>query len=210
MICLAANTATTVMSVALMDGEKVLSFFSSTETRNQGNLLLQHVEKALADSGLGYANLDLLAVCTGPGSFTGIRIGLATMRALAFAAGKPVVGVSSFDLFALKQPQNIVAVESWRDELYFQVQDHGAVNLTPEDFVQTLDVHAPYVISGDAAEKLEPLLANATVHSDIQDARHLALMARFVSTMDSRPVPYYLRPPDVSVSHKIPRKLESE
>lgn len=210
MICLAANTATTVMSVALLDGEKVLSFFSSTETRNQGNLLLQHIEKALADSGLGYADLDLLAVCTGPGSFTGIRIGLATMRALAFAAGKPVVGVSSFDLFTLKQPQNIVAVESWRDELYFQVQGHDAVNLTPEDFAQTLDLNAPYIISGDAAEKLKPLLPSAVVHSDIQDARHLAILARDVGLEGRKPTPYYLRPPDVSVSHKIPRKLESE
>ena len=208
MICLAANTATTVMSVALCDGEKVLSFFASTETRNQGNLLLQHVEKALADSGLGYADLDLLAVCTGPGSFTGIRIGLATMRALAFAAGKPVVGVSSFDLFALQNPQNIVAVESWRDELYFQVQGHDAVNLTPEDFAQTIDVNAAYIISGDAAEKLKPLLPNATLHSDIQDARHVAQLA--AGADNTKPVPYYLRPPDVSVSHKISRKLESE
>src|SRR3989338_6128567 len=100
MKCLAVNTATTVLSVALLDGGKVLHVFQTPETRDQGNLVLGHVREALDARGLSFPDLDLLAVVTGPGSFTGIRIGLSAMRGLALAASLPLIGATSFDIFA--------------------------------------------------------------------------------------------------------------
>ena len=93
MICLAVNTANTLLSVALSRDGAVLWHFESTETRDQGNLLLQQAKQGLAGAGLGFSDLRLLAVTTGPGSFTGIRIGLAAMRGLSLAAKVPVLGV---------------------------------------------------------------------------------------------------------------------
>ncbi|MDF3023372.1 MAG: yeaZ [Alphaproteobacteria bacterium] len=212
MKCLAVNTANTLLTLALVVDGKVVHAYETTETRDQGNLLLQHAQKALDEAALTYQQLDLLAVVTGPGSFTGIRIGLATMRALAMAAEVPVMGVSAFELFAVQREGhiNIICVESWREELYFQENDAEGniiippVNLSPEDFVQKLGlVKGPYLLSGDAGEKLQPLLPDCAMHDTkitAVDAARIAI-AKFKKTGQGEyPVPFYLREADVTVT----------
>lgn len=207
---LAVNTANALLSLSLMDGEKELHAYETEETRDQGNLLLTHIMEAMEQAGLDYENLDLLAVVTGPGSFTGIRIGLAAMRAMALAAGVPVIGVSSFELFAVPQKTNIICLESWRDELYFQVNGADGetlippVNVTPEDFAPKLAaLQGPYVLSGDAAEKLAPLVKDAAVYGVKVAAANAARIAvRKFKAQDGkaeRPVPFYLRDADITM-----------
>ena len=202
---LAVNTANTLLSLALVDSGKVLHLYESLETRDQGNLLLKHVQQALETAKIGYGDLDLLAVVTGPGSFTGIRIGLATMRAMAMAAGVPIIGISSFDLFAAPKTghANIICVESWREELYFQLDSETPVNVSPEDFVKTLPAGKSFVISGDAAEKLKPLLPDAVMQEGKINAAAVARIAaeKFTAAGKAdRPVPFYLREADVTVA----------
>jgi tRNA threonylcarbamoyladenosine biosynthesis protein TsaB len=210
---LAVNTANTLLSVALADGEKLVHLYESEETRDQGNLLLKHVQTALETAQLAHRELDLLAVVTGPGSFTGIRIGLATMRAMAMAAGVPVIGISSFDLFAAPKDghANIICVESWRDELYFQVNGAAGdialppVNVTPEDFMPKLSgVAGPYILSGDAAGKMKGLLPDAVLNDAKTNAAHVARVAarKFSASgkTTERPVPFYLREADVTMA----------
>ena len=75
----------------------------------------------LDDASIDLGAIDLYAVATGPGSFTGLRIGIATMQGLAFAAGKPLVGVSGFDalaVFAEDEPLVAVWVDAWRGEVF--------------------------------------------------------------------------------------------
>jgi len=213
MIVLAVNTATSVLSVALAKDGETLFFYSTSETRDQGNLLLRHIRQGLDDNKLDYADLDLLAVVTGPGSFTGIRIGLAAMRGIALAAGKPIVGFSSFELFAHAAPRgktNIVAVESWREELYFRCGDADPVNVPPQDFAAMLDANADYSLTGDAAHKLAPFMPRAVVAEDIADARHLAALAQRAQITGDKPVPYYLRPADITLSGTVHRKVGQE
>lgn len=207
---LAVNTANALLSLSLMDGDKELHAYETAETRDQGNLLLTHIMEAMEQAGLDYEKLDLLAVVTGPGSFTGIRIGLAAMRAMALAAGVPVIGVSSFELFAVPQKTNIICLESWRDELYFQVNGQGGetlippVSLTPEDFVPKLSaVPKPYVLSGDAAEKLARLIKDAALYGvkvTAADAARIAVQ-KFAAQggKAERPVPFYLRDADITM-----------
>ncbi|MDE1152770.1 MAG: tRNA (adenosine(37)-N6)-threonylcarbamoyltransferase complex dimerization subunit type 1 TsaB [Micavibrio sp.] len=214
MICLAVNTANMILSVALVSDGKVLHSYETTETRDQGNLLLRHVQQALDANGMTYANIDLLAVVTGPGSFTGIRIGLAAMRALALATGKPVTGLSSFEIFAMPAANttNIIAVESWREELYFSVQDSAGkevipdVNETPQDFARRIAAIAgPYVVTGDAAEKLREFLPDATFETAAIAPAHVADLAARKQKSGAAltpPVPYYLREADVSFPKK--------
>lgn len=214
MKCLAVNTANTVLSVAVVDGDAVRYRFATPETRDQGNLILHHARAGLEAAGIDYAALDLLAVVTGPGSFTGIRIGLAALRGIALAAGKPLFGISSFDLFAPAEmtDNDIVAVESWREELYLQRGGHAPVNLKPEDFVGTLG-GAPEKMRlfGDAAAKLAPFLPQAAVaETPLPDAVRAAEIAisRMTrgETAPPRPEPFYLRQADVTISDKY-RKL---
>lgn len=166
MKCLAVNTANTILSLALTDGDRVLQTFESAETRDQGNLLLRHIRDALDKEKLKFEDLNLFAVVTGPGSFTGIRIGLATMRALSMAAKVPVIGVSSFEMFASPKSGhvNIIAVESWREELYFQALDGGGneviapINVSPAVSATKLreNVTSP---GGTTAAALEVLMS---------------------------------------------------
>jgi tRNA threonylcarbamoyladenosine biosynthesis protein TsaB len=211
MKCLAVNTATTMLSVALVDGDETLYRFQTAEMRDQGNLLITHAKAGLAKAGMTFDDLDLLAAITGPGSFTGIRIGLAGMRGMALAAGKPLIGLSTFDLFAapVAGACNVMAVESWRAELYFQINHGQPVNETPEVFAQRLKAEKmPVVISGDAAQKLLPFVEGATVFETLADAADAARIAmrRYASEGDAaaatRPAPFYLRPADVTLSNK--------
>jgi tRNA threonylcarbamoyladenosine biosynthesis protein TsaB len=193
MICLAVNTATTVLSVALTHDEEVLHYFETPEIRNQGNLVMSHMQAALAKHELKYGDLGIIAAVTGPGSFTGIRLGLAAARGAALAAGVPVTGVSSFDMFG--EGADLVAVESWRDELYFRFRDQAPVNVTPEEMAKQLP--AGLTVAGDAAEKILPLLKNARR----LDAAGNAVAAARIAVRQKewlKPVPFYVREADIS------------
>jgi tRNA threonylcarbamoyladenosine biosynthesis protein TsaB len=211
MKCLAANTANALLSIALTDNGKVLHSYESAETRDQGNLLLRHMRDALEKAKIRFQDLDLLAVVTGPGSFTGIRIGLATMRALSLAAKVPVIGVSSFEMFAVPKPghTNLIAIESWREELYFQANDDKGNLLRPPSNVSAGDfavavsgLPGPFVISGDAAGKLAALLPEAIVYSgqpSAADVARLAVKCFRETGRAARPLPFYLREADVTM-----------
>ncbi len=101
---LAVDTATHTGSVALTDNEVVLAEYSLFSKETHSRRLLQAVEYLLAQTGLALNDIDGLAVTIGPGSFTGIRIGLATFKGLALATGKPVVGISTLDALAANFP----------------------------------------------------------------------------------------------------------
>jgi tRNA threonylcarbamoyladenosine biosynthesis protein TsaB len=208
MICLAVNSATAVLSVALVRDGYVIHAYETAETRDQGNLLLKHIQDALKQNALTFHDLDLLAVVTGPGSFTGIRIGLAAMRGIALALKKPIIGISSFDMFAVQDGicANLVAVESWREELYFRLTGPSGdilippVNETPEAFAARLVPFSPLqiLISGDAAHKILPLIPGATLQESQSGAESAARRAIEKGDGD-KPVPFYLRPADVTV-----------
>lgn len=220
MKCLGVNTSNTVLSVALTDGAHTLFSFETDETRNQGNMLLSHIKQALAETQITFADLDLLAVATGPGSFTGIRIGLAAMRAIAMASGKPLCGISSFELFEVRREGlvNVIAIESWREELYFQASDDqgktliAPVNESPPDFVRRLKaVSQPLILSGDGAAKMQPFLPKAEVvltDRAAAVAARLALEKQGQGVVFERPVPFYLRPADVTLTPGT-RKVEN-
>lgn len=223
MKCLAVNTATKVLSIALVDGDKVLHLFETPEMRDQGNLLLGHVKDGLAQNRLSFADLDLLAVVTGPGSFTGIRLGLAALRGIALAADKPLIGMTSFDMFAVREPgaANIVAVESWREELYFALLDETGLplteymNETPEIFLRRAQPFIPanqkIIISGDAKRTVAGLLGQAVVADKDNNAADVARLAigKFKPGVEfEKPLPFYLREADVTISSKTARTLK--
>lgn len=224
MKCLTVNTATKGLSIALTDGEQVLHLFEMPEMRDQGNVLLTHIKTVLSQHHLSFFDLDLLAVVTGPGSFTGIRAGLAAMRGIAMAADKPLIGVTSFDMFAVSVPggMNIVAVESWREDLYFAVLDERGqallegVNETPEVFCRRvqrqLTVDGDVVVSGDAAEAIRAFFPQATVMARVAnavDAARKALTIFKEGGVFAKPVPYYLREADVTISPHASRTLQA-
>ena len=121
------------------------------DTRLPGDLMT-----LLADARIDLGDIDVYAVATGPGSFTGLRIGIATMQGLAFAAGKPLIGVSGFDALARTvqgAPAVATWVDAWRGEV-FAARYEADVEVDPPS-VEKPDavlarITAPTVFVGDA------------------------------------------------------------
>jgi tRNA threonylcarbamoyl adenosine modification protein YeaZ len=225
MKCLAINTATKVLSIAIVDDGKTLYLYETPELRDQGNLLLTYIKKGLTENKLDFHDIDLLAAVTGPGSFTGIRIGLSTMRGISLAADKPLIGITSFEMFAAMEQDavNIIAIESWREELYFAALDGKGnplvepANETPEVFSKHCRHYLPpgkkIIVSGDAKETAAAFFPGAILTKKDANAEDVARLAarQFKKGQPlAKASPHYLREADVTISSKPVHTLKDE
>ena len=103
---LALDSSAVVASVALCDGERLLAEYTLNNGNTHSETLLPMVECLFRHLGVTAGDIDLFAVSSGPGSFTGVRIGAATLKGLAFASEKPCVGVSTLEALA----ENLVSL----------------------------------------------------------------------------------------------------
>ena len=97
---LAVDTSTTSCSVAVADKDSLLAEATIVREQTHSKHLMDMVDKVVSFSGLTISELDGFAVTRGPGTFTGLRIGISTIKGLAVASGKPVVGISSLEALA--------------------------------------------------------------------------------------------------------------
>lgn len=98
---LAVDTSTASGSVALLDGDILVAEWTVLSAQTHNRRLLHGVDRILADAAWDLEDVDAFAVTTGPGSFTGIRIGLSTLKAMAWAMEKPLIGVPSLEALAM-------------------------------------------------------------------------------------------------------------
>jgi tRNA threonylcarbamoyladenosine biosynthesis protein TsaB len=195
-LTLAFDTATEVATSALVDDGEVLA-----ERASRAVTLLEDVDALLRQAGAHPRDLDVLAVGTGPGSFTGVRIGLATARALAFALDLSGAGVSTLDALAAGAPGAVPVVDARRREVFALVGGVPSV-LAPTEL--HVELGAEYV--GDGALRYRSVLEErgGVVPPD-EDERHRP-RARFHAQLarDFGPVdeiePLYLRVPDAERS----------
>ena len=191
MTILSFDTATDVATSALVADGEVLG-----ERTSRAVTLLEDVDALLRQAGAHVHDVEALAVGIGPGSFTGVRVGLATARGLALALGIPVAGVSTLDALAAGAPGAIPVIDARRGEV-FVLQD-GTRVLAPGD----LELAAGTICVGSGAVRYRELLeaAGAEIPPD-DDERHLP-RARFHAQLarDFGPAeaiePLYLRVPD--------------
>lgn len=101
---LTIDTSTTTNSVALTVAGSLLAEYLVEPDRNHSSSIMSGLDKVLRDSGLTIAELDAIGVSRGPGSFTGLRVGIATAKGLALASGKPLVAFSSLAMLAMNLP----------------------------------------------------------------------------------------------------------
>src|SRR5205823_11718012 len=127
MLTLAFDTATEVATSALVDDGEVLG-----ERASRARTLLEDVDALLRQGGAHPRDLDALAVGIGPGSFTGLRVGLATARGLALALELEGAGVSTLDALAAGAPGAVPVVDARRSEVFTLVGGRPAV-LAPAD-----------------------------------------------------------------------------
>ncbi|OGP60273.1 MAG: tRNA (adenosine(37)-N6)-threonylcarbamoyltransferase complex dimerization subunit type 1 TsaB [Deltaproteobacteria bacterium RBG_13_49_15] len=101
---LAIDTAAKSCSVAIVGNHILLCEISTTSEETHSKRLMEMIHKSFSLSGLSVSDIDGFAVTRGPGSFTGLRIGISTLKGLAMASGMPVVGVSTLDALASQSP----------------------------------------------------------------------------------------------------------
>ena len=177
MLTLAFDTATAVATSALVDDDEVLG-----ERVSRAQTLLEDVDALLRQAGAHPADLDRLAVGLGPGSFTGVRIGLAVARGLALSLDVPGSGVSTLAALAAGAPGAVPVVDAKRREIFTLVDGEPRV-LTPQE----LPLDGDAVCVGDGAKRYRQLLEErgAVVPPD-DDERHLP-RARFHAALAGEP-----------------------
>ncbi len=223
---LTLQTATPAGSVALTADEQLLGELFLDVRRPHGGWLLAAIEQLLGAAGMAIRDLDGFGVTTGPGSFTGLRVGLATVKGLALATGKPIAGVSTLQTLALQAPHAAMPVcallDARKGEVYAGVfgweegwpQLRGAEQvLPPERLLAGLSGELLFV--GDGAAVYRTLFARqlgsrarflpAAYHPP--RAAHAALLARraFQAGL-ARPAtevnPVYIRPSEAEMNHR--------
>jgi tRNA threonylcarbamoyladenosine biosynthesis protein TsaB len=134
MITLAFDSTAKIASVAVTDGEKLLSIYSVNNGLTQSELLLPMAEDALRELRLSFSDVELLAASVGPGSFTGVRIGTALVKGLAFGKNIPCASVSTLEALAenLSGINGIIvpAMDARRSQLYTAVFEYADGKLT--------------------------------------------------------------------------------
>lgn len=192
MLTLAFDTATAVATSALVDGHELLG-----ERVSRAQTLLEDVDALLRQGGAHPSELDRLAVGVGPGSFTGVRIGLAVARGLALSLDLPGSGVSTLAALAAGAPDAQPVIDAKRREVFTLIDGEPRV-VVPQD----LPLGEGTVCVGDGAKRYRSLLEErgAVVPPD-EDERHLP-RARFHAALAGGPgpvdelEPLYLRVPD--------------
>ncbi len=134
MIVLALDTTSRLGSVALTSGDELLEVKAVEAPDGFGQVVYQEIRDLLQKHGVGLAQVDCYAGATGPGSFTGIRIGLTAVKALAEVHGKPVVGVSNLRAIAscVAGAYRVPVMDARRGEVYAAVYDEDLQAVVPE------------------------------------------------------------------------------
>jgi tRNA threonylcarbamoyladenosine biosynthesis protein TsaB len=145
LLILALDTTTRGGSVAVLDDDRVLALVAGDASRTHAERLPGEIARALDMAGAPRTRLDLLAVATGPGAFTGLRIGLATMQGLAMTLQKPVIGVSALDALAAQvPPADTAVILPWMDA------QRGDVFATLIDATTNTSLETPTAASPEA------------------------------------------------------------
>lgn len=132
MIVLAADTSLPILSVALIHDGALIGATAMEGKGSRNEKLLPAIDWLLTENAIDRKSIDLLAVTRGPGSFTGVRIGLATMQGLAMAIGKPVCAMSTHEAIAHGEAGRLAVVDdAGRGELYVSVFNDGLEEVPP-------------------------------------------------------------------------------
>lgn len=215
MIILAIDTALDYCAAAVLDAgmQTMLAQETLEMKRGHAEALMPLIARVVKASGLRYLDLDRVAVTTGPGSFTGLRVGISAARGIGLAANKPVVGVTTLSAYVapLVAEQHdkpiIAAIDARHDNVYFQaVAGNGSVLMRPaimsiEDTFAAARFGALRMV-GNAARILAdrwPSNVPAPVLVDPMPGPDIAWVAWLgaATDPDAAPAkPFYLRPPD--------------
>jgi tRNA threonylcarbamoyladenosine biosynthesis protein TsaB len=228
---LAIDTTTRAGSAAVLDGHQVLSELTGDAATTHGERLPADLARTLSAAGVTLDTIELLAVVAGPGSFTGLRVGIASMQGLAFARGLKIVAVSALEAIARQAhrglaPSRTIApwVDAHRGEVFAALYAGSPLAeagpptaARPEQTLRSyeeLDLPGPIVFAGDGAVRYRPVILEALGdRAEVQaSAAPLAAEAgRIAAAHPERAVapdavvPIYVRRPDAELARERAR-----
>lgn len=198
---LAVDTAMNACGVAVKrsDGQ----FFQTIEImeRGQAEKLMPMIMEIVAKSDLKLTDIDAFAVSTGPGTFTGLRVGLATIRALAQTSGKPVCGIGTFDAIGAA----CIILETKRSDFYVRAPGVADACMTPDELAAI--IKPEWILTGDAVNRAKVELGLKNQTREITSVPLDNLIETAKTTKPGVPEPVYLRAADVSIARKIPAQI---
>jgi tRNA threonylcarbamoyladenosine biosynthesis protein TsaB len=185
-IVLGLDTSLDACSAALVRGGQTLAEISEPMKRGQAERLAPMVREAIVRAQIAFSDIDRVAVTTGPGSFTGVRVGLSFARALALALQKPCIGVSTLEALALEQGEAglCAALIETPGASYFALYQDGAPLIAPRAIER--GEHEALLAGRAAALKGPNVWANAV---------SLARRAQRLDPARHPPAPTYLHAP---------------
>jgi tRNA threonylcarbamoyladenosine biosynthesis protein TsaB len=212
---LAIDTALEACAAAVLDTESasIVARESLAMARGHAEALIPLIKRVVDHAGIAFADLDRVAVTTGPGSFTGLRVGIAAARGLSLAAGRPAVGLTTLAAFAAPliaaddSLPVVVAIDARHDHVYLQVfGPRGRTIVTPRiaplrEALRAAATGAPRLV-GNAADLLAaawPAGERAPTAVEQRGAPDIDWVARLgaaASETAAPPKPLYLRAPD--------------
>lgn len=221
-VVLALDSAGLDCSVAVGVGETILAEKRSNAMHGQAEMLLPLIEACMRDAAQAPNAIGLVAATVGPGSFTGIRVGLAAARGVALATGAKVIGLTSFEAVAAEVARTgssdrralLIALESRRQDLYLQFfgprgnalsKPAAVLPVGLAEAAQAAVYGEPLLIAGDAAARAAAALPgypHAILESSASGAVlafRAALRILHASETAGAARPFYLRPPDAAL-----------
>lgn len=214
---LAIDSTAIVASVALCEDEKLIALYTVNNGNTHSETLLPMVESILKEAKFSPSDIDLFAVSNGPGSFTGVRIGCATIKGLAFGRNVPCVGISTLEALAynLKGANGIICpvMNARRNQVYnalFRYEGDKLIRLCPDraisvsELAEELTNEEKIYLSGDGVDITAPFIPQENlgfthpvmIHQNAYSIAMLALDAykagKYCS--DTELAPTYLRP----------------
>jgi tRNA threonylcarbamoyladenosine biosynthesis protein TsaB len=224
---LAIDTALAACSAAVFDTEVggVIAAESLPMVRGHAEALLPLIEQVMRRAELKFPDVDRIAVTAGPGSFTGLRVGIAAARGIALAAGRPAFGVSTLSAYAAPYLDEdeinpvVTVIDARHQHVYLQVFGSSAriattPRLAPLSEAVRAASQAGSRIVGSAAQAVVdrlPTSAPAPMRLDARDAPDIEWVARVGAGLpegQSPPKPLYLRAPDAQPQNaaQLPRR----
>ncbi len=171
---LSADTSSLKFSIALLKGAELTEQFTSLTPGRQSSDMLLEIDRLLSKNALNIEDIDLFCVGLGPGSFTGLRIGLTTMRAMALALKKPIIGVPSIDALAhavaCNESDICVIIDAKQAKVYarFYKQSKDTIKPVSKILLLPIDkllarVKAPVLFTGDAIALYKEAILKANI-----------------------------------------------
>lgn len=198
MLVLALDTALSAATAVVAEGDRVLAVRSQPMARGHQEAIATLTQEAMTEAGIAFRRLDRIGVTVGPGSFTGLRVGLSFAKGLALAWRTPLIGMGTLEALAssVDGGRVLAAVDAGRGQIY--LQGTGApMRLSVADAIAFAANFRPDVIVGSGGA----LLADAAPGARLIDRDHappevLARLTQLMPVSEGPPKPLYLRAPD--------------